>query len=130
MPSRFNLPHLDIAAFVLPQDYVGESGFNNSAVRSRDEHGRRIQNELKVALTAAQQTRPAEPRLEHPTGNFVEVERRRGTHSDALDMKSNGIRSGAAKADHKNVRTIALYVPDHARPILDQILNDYLTGPL
>jgi len=29
-----------------------------------------------------------------------------------------------------NDRTIALYVPDHARPALDEILNDYLNGQL
>jgi hypothetical protein len=130
MPSRYNLPHIDIATFVLPQDYAGEGGFNNSAVRIRDEHGRRIQNELSVALAAADQTRPIDQRLEPPTGAFVEVELRRGTQADALDMKSKDIRTGAAKADETNERTIALYVPDHARPVLDQILNDYLTGPL
>jgi hypothetical protein len=129
MPSRYNLPHIDITSFATTQDYAGEGAFNNSAVRIRDEHGRRIQNELRVAFAAADQTRPADPRLEAPTGTFVEVALRRGTPADSLDMKTEQIRAGATKSDDTE-RTIALYVPDHARPVLEQILSDYLTGPL
>jgi hypothetical protein len=130
MPSRYNLPHIDITAFASAQGYAGEGFPNNSAVRIRDEHGRRIQNELRVALTAADQTRPTDERLPAPTGTFLEVELRRGTPADALDLKSKDIRTGATKANETNERTVALYVPDHARPVLDQILNDYLNGPL
>ena len=35
--------------------------------------------------------------LKPPTGTFLEVELRRGTAPDALDMKSQDIRAGAAK---------------------------------
>jgi hypothetical protein len=45
-------------------------------------------------------------------------------------MKSEAIRAGAAKANDTNERTIALYVPDHARPVLEHILDDYLNGEL
>ncbi|WP_201724161.1 S8 family peptidase, partial [Bradyrhizobium centrolobii] len=45
-------------------------------------------------------------------------------------MKTEGIRAGAAREDEASRTTIALHVPDHARPVLEQIINDYLTGPL
>ncbi|MCA1530600.1 S8 family serine peptidase [Bradyrhizobium yuanmingense] len=63
-----------------------------------------------------------------PTGSFVEVELRRSTPPDALDLKKQNIRASAAKLSDANTRTIALYVPDHARPVLEHILSDYLTA--
>jgi hypothetical protein len=129
MPSRFNLPHIDITSFATTQEYAGAGSPNNSAVRIRDEHGKRIQNELRVALAAADQMRPTDQRLLAPTGTYVEVELRRGTAADSLNMKTEEIRAGATKSD-TNGRTIALYVPDHARPVMEQILSEYLTGPL
>ncbi|QDM32862.1 S8 family peptidase [Tardiphaga sp. vice352] len=130
MPSRFNLPHIDIIAFATAQDYVGEQGGGSGAVRQRAAHGRRVQDELRVALAAADSGKPTDARLEAPSGIFVEVELRRGTSPDALDMKTQDIRTGAVKLNDANNRVIALYVPDHARPVLDQILTDYLNGPL
>jgi hypothetical protein len=130
MPSRFTLPHLDISARVATQDYAGDGSRNTGAVRIREEHGRRVQNELRVALEAADQSRPVDERLPAPMGAYVEVELRRGTAVDKVELKSEGIRAGAAKATDGNTRTIALYVPDHARPILEQILDEYLNGDL
>lgn len=130
MASRFNLPHIDITAFATTTNYVGEQGGGGSAVRERAAHGQRVQNELRLALAAADAIKPTDARLEPPTGTFVEVELRRGTPPDALDMRTQDIRTGAAKSNDANDRVIALYVPDHARPVLDQILNDYLNGPL
>ena len=130
MASRFDLPHIDIAAFASTQAYAGSSSFGSSAVRIRDEHGRRIQNELRAALAASDQSRPADPRLEAPSGTFIEVELRRGTRANSLDLKGEEIRAGAAKTGEANERTIALYIPDHARPVLEKILEDYLNGPL
>lgn len=129
MPSRFNLPHIDITSFATTHDYAGAGIPNNSAVRIRDEHGKRIQNELRVALAAGDQMRPTDQRLLAPTGTYVEVELRRGTPADSLNMRTEEIRAGATKS-HVNGRTIALYVPDHARPVMEQILSEYLTGPL
>ena len=128
MPSSYNLPHIDISALSSDHDYVGEQGFGSSAVRERDAHGKRLQNELQVAWQAADASRPGDVRLPPPTGSFVEVELRRSTPPDALDLKKQNIRGSAAKLSDANTRTIALYVPDHARPVLDQILSDYLTA--
>ncbi len=130
MPSRYNLPHIDITAFVSIHEYVGEQSRGSSAARERVAHGQRIQNELRVALDASDRTKPTDERLEAPTGTFIEVELRRGTAPNVLDMKSEHIRVGAAKTTEASDRTIALYVPDHARPVLEHILDDYLNGQL
>lgn len=130
MASRFTLPHLDIARFSTSQDYQGESGGSGGSPRARQEHGRRVQNELNAALALADQLRPVDDRLDAPTGTFIEVELRSGAKPDALDQKKQGIRSGAARADERNDRTVALFVPDTARPVFQQILEDYLNGPL
>jgi hypothetical protein len=130
MPSRFNLPHIDIAPFISTHSYQGESSGSGGSPRSRDEHGRRVQTEFAAALRLSDEMRPADERLEPPQGGFIEVELRRGTKPDVLDRKSDGVRSSAAKADERNDRTIALFVPDAARPVLQQILEDYLNGPL
>jgi hypothetical protein len=130
MASRFTLPHVDISAFVDAQPYSAASSFGSSAVRMRDEHGRRLQNELKEALAAADRARPIDARLEPASGSIIEVELRKGTAPDALDMKGNGIRAGAATESQAGRTTIALHVPDHARPVLQHIVDEYLAGPL
>jgi len=131
MPSRYNLPHIDIARFAESHEYLGEgAGGGGASVRIRAEHGRRLQNELEVTFQALDLERPADPRLLPPEGSYIEVELRRGTPGDALDLKNSDIQTGATKADENNVRTIALYVPDHARPVLTEIVNDYLNGDL
>jgi hypothetical protein len=60
----------------------------------------------------------------------LEVELDRGALADSQDLKSAGVRLGAVKIDNANRRTISLYVPDHARPIIDQIIEEYLNGEL
>lgn len=130
MPSRYNLPHIDIAEFSTAHDYTGEPAYGSSAPRIREEHGRRVKGELEAAFAAADQTRPADPRLEPPTGTLIEVTLLRGTDPEKLNLKKQGIRSGASKATPSEDRTIALHVPDRARPALEAILSDYLTGPL
>lgn len=126
MPSRYNLPHIDVTGYAESQEYKGEgSGGGGSSVRVRDEHGRRLQNELRVAFEA-QPERAPDPRLPAPTGTYIEVELRRGTPADKLDLDRQDIRTGATKSDQNNVRTIALFVPNHARAVLEQIVADYL----
>jgi len=130
MASRFTLPHIDIARLSTSQPYQGSASGSGGSARVRAEHGRRVQNELDAALVLADQLRPTDERLEPPTGAFIEVELRSGTKPDALDQKREGIRSGAAKVDTNNERTVALFVPDTARPVFQKILDDYLNGPL
>ncbi|MGE3475063.1 MAG: SUMF1/EgtB/PvdO family nonheme iron enzyme [Rhodospirillaceae bacterium] len=130
MPSRFNLPHIDITPLGGSSEYVGSGSPFDSEARVRAEHGRRIQSELRTALRLADEARPTDPRIERPTGTFLEVELRRGEKADTLEAKKAGIRPGAVKDAANNDRTIALYVPDHARPVLEKVLDDYLNGQL
>lgn len=130
MPTRFTLPHIDIAPFVTSQPYQGSQGGSGGSPRSREEHGRRLQNELAAAFQFLDDQPPVDSRLEPPKGAFLEVQLRAGVKPDALDRTREGIRSGAAKLDADNDRTIALFVPDSARPVLQQIVNDYLDGSL
>jgi hypothetical protein len=108
MPSRFDLPHLDIAAFKDAQPYTGPSSFSSGAVRERAEHGRRLQRELEAAFALTDAERPADPRLTEAAGAFVEVTLARGTKPDALDAKSKGVRSGAVKIEPNQDRSILL----------------------
>jgi hypothetical protein len=128
MPSRYNLPHIDIARFSAEQDYSSEGSGGDPAARDRAEHGRRLQGELDAALAMADQIRPTDARLPPITGARIEVELRRGTDPEVLNLKREGIRAGGSKFTANNDRTIALFVPDEARPALAAILTDYLTG--
>ncbi|WP_198030157.1 S8 family peptidase [Bradyrhizobium sp. Tv2a-2] len=83
-----------------------------------------------MALAAADALRPTDTRLEPASSSVIEVELRKGTAADVLDMKTEGIRAGAAREDEARRTTIALHVPNNARPLLEQIISDYLTGPL
>jgi hypothetical protein len=130
MPSRFNLPHIDISAFASSQDYAGSSAFGNPGDRIREEHGRRLQNELRAVLALADASRPKDDRLPPPTGAIVEVELRRGTRADLLEQKREDIRVSAAKANERNDRTVAVFIPDGARAAFEQIVEDYLNGQL
>lgn len=129
MPTRFNLPHIDISAFVSSSGYLGQGSGGSSAVRVRAEHGARLQNELSAAFAAMDADRFADERLLPTNGSYVEVELRRGGDPDGLARKKQGIKSTAVK-DGSDGRLVALYVPDHARGALESILADYMKGPL
>ena len=130
MPSRFDLPHIDISALAGSQRYMGSGSAGSGAIRIREEHGRRLQEELNAAFAAADEDRPVDDRLPPVQGTYLEVELYRGTKPDVLERKRDGIRPGAVKASDQNERTVALYVPDNARTALQQILADYTSGPL
>ncbi|PIO42666.1 S8 family peptidase [Phyllobacterium zundukense] len=129
MPTRFTLPHIDISVFHTSSDYAGQGGGGSSAVRIREEHGAKLLNELNTAFEAADSARVVDDRLPPPQGSYVEVELRRGTNPDVLAKKRQGIKPTAVKDDAAG-RTVALYVPDHARVALSAILADYRSGPL
>lgn len=129
MASRFTLPHIDVSALHTASPYSGTGGGGSSVPRIRAEHGRKLANELNVALAAITELRGADPRLEPAKGGYIEVELRSGTSADVVEWKRQGIRPGATK-DRGNARTVALYVPDNAQEAIQQILDDYLNGPL
>ncbi|NSY20136.1 S8 family peptidase [Neorhizobium sp. AL 9.2.2] len=129
MAGRFTLPHIDVSALHTASPYTGTGSGGSSVPRIRAEHGRKLSNSLDVALAAITELRGADPRLEPAAGGYIEVELRPGTSADVLEWKKQGIRPGATK-DRDNLRTVALYVPDNAREAIQQILDDYLSGPL
>ncbi|MCA1401486.1 S8 family peptidase [Bradyrhizobium sp. BRP56] len=130
MASRFALPHIEITRFKSQQDYSGVGGGGSSAVRIREEHGRRLQAELDAAFKLAEKLRPKDDRLSAPTTSIIEVELRRGADPETLDRKKADIRSSAAKANDRDDRTVAVFVPDGSKEVLAKILDDYLNGPL
>ncbi len=129
MASRFNLPHIDISAFVDSSSYSGSGGGGDGAARVRKEHGRRLQNELEAAIALSDEQRPTDERFDDPEGIYLEVELRRGTKADILERKNAGISPRAVKAGDNNERTVALYVPDGAREVLKKVIEDYTSGP-
>jgi hypothetical protein len=127
MPTRFNLPHIDIAARKVSQEYTGPRSNIVGSPRERREHGRRLRRELAAALTVAETLRPDDPRLPDAEGSVIEVVLRKGTKPDALDMKRERVRSGAAQIEENNQRSVLLFVPDDAKAAFEQIVADYLT---
>jgi Subtilase family len=129
MASRFDLPHIDISAFVSSSEYSGQGSGGPNDVRIRAEHGARLQNELNAAFAAMDANRVTDERLPSTDGSYIEVALRRGADPDGLARKNQGIKSAAVK-DVPDGRVVALYVPDHARVALESILADYSAGPL
>ncbi len=132
MPTRFNLPHVDIARRQITRPYQAprENRGGGSAPRIREEHGARLQAELAATFREADVARPDDERLEPPEGVYLEVELRRGAKADELERKRAGSTPGAVKLEENEMETVALYVPDEARPVFEQILEDYRAGAL
>ncbi len=108
-----------------------------AAPKTRAEHGARIRAELDAAFTEADDTRTEDDRIDPPDGTYVEVALRPGSNPEAvLDRKSVGIRTGAVvrtdgdALQNDNQTTVALFVPDNARAVLQQIIQDYTDGDL
>lgn len=129
MASRFILPHIDISRFRSSGDYTGEQSGGSSAVRIREEHGAKLLAELDAAFAAADASRIIDERLPPATGSYIEVELKRGSDPYKLERKTDGIRPRAVQ-DNAAGRSVALFVPEHSRVALQEILRDYREGPL
>lgn len=133
MVSNFTFPHIDISATKEQQEYVGQ-GIPVSSARTfiREEHGRRIQNELDAAFILADIEQPVDERLPTSDGIYLEVDIKKGVKVESLERKKNGaeIKPAAVKTNDENERTIALLVPNHSRTVLEKILDDYTNGEL
>lgn len=131
MVTRFTLPHIDISAVRRAGTYLGQSGGGGSTnQRIREEHGRRLLNELNAVYELANQEKATDDRLPQPEGIYLEVDLRKGTKVDVLERKSIGVKPGATTVNEKEVRTVALYVPNSAKDVFKKILEDYTDGPL
>lgn len=129
MATRFDLPHIDISARITSSEYAGDGGGGSSIPRIRAEHGARLADELSAALVATDAARITDERLEPAEGSYVEVQLRRGSNPDILERRNIGLTPRAVK-DTESGRTVALFVPDHARVALSAIIDDYRAGPL
>lgn len=132
MAPPFDLPHIDITNRRVRRRYQAprESRGGGGGLRIRQEHGRRLSQQLSASFAAADQSRAFDPRLPAPDGVYLEVELRPGGRADALERKRDNVRPGATKVLENERRTIALLVPDAAREVLTSILEDYTSGPL
>ena len=132
MATRFTLPHIDIARrrvtrpFQAPRENRGGGG----APRIREEHGALLQTQLEEAFRGSDQAKPEDDRLDPAEGVYLEIELARKHKPDNLERKTANIKPGAVKLEDNESSTVALYVPDDARPLLEQILKDYKEGPL
>ena len=132
MPE-FDKPHIDISARVnrtqyqAPRQNIGGSG----APRIRAEHGAMIAAQFEAAFRDADENRPEDDRVGAAEGVYIEVDLRRGSNPEkVLQRKRDGVLPGAAKPQENGDLRIALYVPDEARPVLEEIVRDYREGNL
>jgi|TARA_R100001244_G_scaffold125742_1_gene95906 hypothetical protein len=131
-----DLPHIDISALVRRGDYKspGNNGRVNPLQRIRADHGRRMAEELRTAFNQADQTQSALvgeiPDLEGSGGIYLEVELNRLTGAEIIERKTENTRQSAEKVLDDGTRTIALFVPDDARDVLENIISDYTEGEI
>jgi hypothetical protein len=130
MTSRYDLPHIDLNDRKSRVAYKSEGAPIDKPPRNRVAHGGKLRGDLQSAFKAFNEARPRDPRVEPVNGAFLEVELRRGSVIDDLERKTDGVKPLAVQLDAAERRIVGLFVPDEARPILDQILQDYQTGPL
>lgn len=137
--AEFDKPHIDISARAVRRDYQAprRNMGGGAAPRMRAQHGARIRAELDAAFVEADDNRTEDDRIDPPEGTYVEVALRPGSNPETvLDRKSVGIRTGAVvrtegdALQNDNQTTVALYVPDSARAILRQIIQEYTEGDL
>lgn len=129
----FDKPHIDISRRVRSAPYKAprRNMGGGSALRVREEHGARILMEMRAAFAESDAIRPQDQRVESVPGTFVEVELRRGTNPETtLDRNRDGVRTGAVQKTENDDLKAVLFVPDGARPVLEQILEEYRTGDL
>lgn len=132
MPSRYNRPHIDLSGRAQSAPYTSADSNPVGAgnVRTREQHGARLQGELAAAYKAFDDQRQIDQRLGEPEGVFLELELRAGTSVEAIERKRDGYTPGAARMDESGQRVVGLFVPDDARDLFDSILEEYCAGPL
>lgn len=132
MPTRYDRPHIDISGRFTRRDYQAPNQNRAGAgtPRARGAHGGKLRGDLATAFADFDRERPEDERVDPVEGAFLEVELARGTPIETVERKRDGVQPAAARQQADDTRVVGLFVPDEARPILDQILQDYATGPL
>ena len=99
MPSRYNLPHIDLSARAQSAPYTSADSnpVGAGTDRIREQHGARLRHELAAAYEAFDAQREIDQRLGEPEGVFLELELRPGTPVERIERKTDGYRPGAAR---------------------------------
>lgn len=132
MPT-YDLPHIDISDRRLRRDYqdIQRDMSRVGAPRTREEHGARVRQQLLNVLQASDDARPQREELGPRQGTYLEVELIRGKHPEkSVERKSRGMHPGAVTLAANDAEKVVLYVPDAARPIVQQMLDNYTDGDL
>jgi len=132
VPSRYNLPHIDLSgrAQSTPYTSADSNPVGAGTARIREEHGARLRSELAAAYEAFDAQRRIDERLGEPEGVFLELELQPGTPVEAIERKRDGYTPGATQMGDRNERFVGLFVPDDSRDLFDHILEEYRAGDL
>ncbi|MEQ5777110.1 S8 family peptidase [Thalassospira sp. NFXS8] len=136
MPPEFNRTHFDISEFAVSRRYSSppQNVGDGQAPRIRQEHGRVLEEQLRVTFREEHEARAKAKLPEGLTasdGAYYEVELRKGAKAEKLERQRDHIVVGATKIDpvSKRVSTV-VFIPDASVPVLENIFQDYATGEL
>ena len=132
MPSRYNLPHIDLSGRAQSAPYTSADSNHPGAgtERTREQHGARLQGQLAAAYKAFDAQRQINERLGEPEGVFLELELTPGTPVETIERKTDRYTPGAVQLEENGQRTVGLFVPDAGRDLFDAILEEYRAGDL
>ncbi|MEZ5968656.1 MAG: S8 family peptidase [Hyphomonas sp.] len=132
MAGPYDKPHLSIHSRLVRQDYTAprRDMSGGGTPRERVAHGERLAAELALAAQNFNAARPTREGLPEPEGVFLEVDLVRGTPVDLLERKNDGILPGATRLQENQNKSVGVYVPEGALPVLQQILDEYAHGAL
>ena len=132
MAQEFSRPHINLSdrkeshSYKAPSQNRGGGG----APRIREEHGARIQQELRATFAITDETAIDVDGWEKPEGRYIEVELSPRKNPLSLEKKRARVMPGASKIEVNDTVSVALYVPDTARDVLESIIADYTEGSL
>jgi hypothetical protein len=132
MPPEYDLPHFDISDRVDTSTYKAHTPNRPSSAtaRIRQEHGQKLLDQLHAAFRASAAEITPREGVERAPGAYYEVDLTRGADAQSLDRKRASIKAGATRLDEGGRLTTVIYVPDDSIATLEQILEDYRSGPL
>lgn len=130
MPSRYDLPHLELSRRLRAEPYTSTdvNPVGAGTPRSREEHGAKLRGELAAAYRAFDAARRKDTRLDTQQGAFLELELKRGARVEVVERKKHRITRGAARREPDDTRIVGVYVPDESREVFAEILREYQEG--
>jgi len=133
MADRYNLDHLtisnlkEIRGFKSPRTTPRGS----QLARDHEKHGAHLLSSLNKALEDADKSRSVDAGEQTTAGAYVEFESSpRVALPKSIEMRSKGVREGAARIDATDVEKIVVYLPDSARDAFVERFRAYAEGQL